>query len=301
MSKQRVSYFEDEKFIPLNNLSFKIKQISSSTESVLMLTTDFQVFLKGEIGEYNYNDFTKLPFKNIKYIASGELFNLLIDDLNNVFICGELENTKYNSFTKFDKIKDDIKFIVSGADVVIVTKTNKLIICGLLQPFNGTEFTKVDGLSILENTPKNIEIKDLQIGYYHSVLLDNLGNVYGSGENKNGQLGNTDETTLKEYTKLNIPFKVKKIATYTEGTLLLSYNNELYGSGLNHNHQLGMTGSFKDFTKIILNENLIIKKLYHSEQNYNIILTNDGFYGCGNKKFGKNAVEFIKLNYERKL
>ncbi|KAL9652602.1 hypothetical protein ABK040_015565, partial [Willaertia magna] len=85
MSQQCISYFEHGKFTLLNNLPFKVKQISSSTDSVLMLTTDFQVYLKGRIEGYNYDDFTKLEnFNNIKYIASGEPFNLLIDNLNNV-------------------------------------------------------------------------------------------------------------------------------------------------------------------------------------------------------------------------
>ncbi|KAL9651524.1 hypothetical protein ABK040_001470 [Willaertia magna] len=298
--KQHISHLIDKKFIELN-LPFKIKQISSTIDSILILTTDFEIYLKGKIGNYNFSNFTKIEnFKNIKHIACGEQFILLFDEFNNVFICGELSITKFNYFTKFDTIKnDEINFISCGADVAIITKNNKLLVCGLLEPFNGKDFTKEDGFTIFENLKNFTNIKDFQIGYYHSVLLNNFGDIYGSGKNECGQLGNTGkDIVIKEYTKLNVPFKVKKIAVYTMGTLLLNFNNEVFKSG--ENVPVGKS-KICAFTKIILNESLIVKKLYHSGYTTNIILTNDGFYINDWVESDEKCDVFRKLDYEVKL
>ncbi|KAL9655226.1 hypothetical protein ABK040_009001 [Willaertia magna] len=285
------------------NFQYKIKQVASGNGYILILTYNGHLYFKGELQDLNYpNYFVKIDNKienvpsTIKFIASSENFILLIDHFHKIFIYGDFGTKIYDKFTEIGMIEknDEIKFISSGSEIVIiVTQNNKLIVVGFLQPFNGTEkygFIKMGKLPFQE------DIKDLQCGYYHTIVLDYNGNIYGSGDNTGGQLGlsKVNIAVLKNLTQLNVPFKVKKIATAPEGTLLLNYHNELYGSGENSAFQLGLSSrtTIYEFTKIILsnvcNENndlgrpVIIKKLFKTERYITIILTeNDGFYFTG--------------------
>ncbi|KAL9648566.1 hypothetical protein ABK040_012225 [Willaertia magna] len=280
-----------------HDFELKIKQVASGLDFLLILTENGTVFYKGVMKSYNNqdaSDFTQIVDKNISFIshiACGESFFILVNRDDKVFICGELDNRQYNHLTEIsnDFVREkDIKFISCGADIVIfVTKYDELIVSGCLQAFSG-DVTFSDGFMKINNL--NIKnIKDLQCGFTHTVVLDNNGYVYGSGDNSHGQLGKLEKDVeiLSNLTKLNIPFKIKKMAVNIESTLLLNYFNELYGSGTDiyvNNVEV------KEFTKFILSENIIIKNLFRSGySSFNVILTDDGLYAytSSNKIFTK--------------
>ncbi|KAL9653507.1 hypothetical protein ABK040_002140 [Willaertia magna] len=286
------------------NLNFpQIKEIASGSNTVLILTIGGDVYFRGDFNDDAIEEeFTKLDIPTkIEKIGCGEIFGLLLDESNQVFIRGAIGHNKYNDFTKICNIKESIKFISCGADlVVLITKNNELLLFGSYEALTGIDrFVEEDNFQKLNILPKNVgNIKDLQFGYYHSILLDDLGNIYGGGKYERKRIG----IDLKEFTKINVNFKVKQIATYSGGTLLLNYNNELFGCGENSYNQLNHNGDIEyieEFTKIDINENLIIKKLFFSGYTCNIILTNDGFYVVGdNECFSQQLTTiFTKLNY----
>ncbi|KAL9655235.1 hypothetical protein ABK040_009010 [Willaertia magna] len=295
----------------LIDFQYKIKQVAIGRGYILILNDKGQVFFKGKLSDLEYLDnyFTKLEIissKFIKFIASGENFILLIDQFNKIFIYGIFGSENYKKLTEIGMIEnnDEIKFISCGVDIaVIVTqKKNELIIGGNLYAFNGKEdngfgdTNTLDYFIKIDNLPIKSEIKDLQCGYYHTIVLDYNGNIYGSGKNTKGQLGlgkSNKGKVLSTLTQLNVPFKVKKIATTPEGTLLLNNHNELYGSGENYAFQLGFSSkqNVLQFKKIVIDnvcvdnnitKPLIIKKLFNTFKHLTVILTeNDGFYLTG--------------------
>ncbi|KAL9644588.1 hypothetical protein ABK040_015327 [Willaertia magna] len=270
----------------------KIKQISSGIGFLIILTDFGDVYVEGVVGNYKFaNKFEKIDnIPKIKQMTCGEFYFLLIDEYGRVFICGEFGDAQHSNITEnSDIINQKIKFTSSGADIsFIVTITNDIYVGGCWEAYNGQK----DSTEVFNKVTTNdysFDVKDLQSGYYHSVLLDNFGNVYGSGKVDRNQVEGYD-SVLKIFTKLNVPFKVKEIATYTMGTLLLSYNNELYGCGENSDRQLGIEEkSVKNFTKIVI-EDVTIQHLFRSGHTSNIILTNKGFYVTGmHDAFGREV------------
>ncbi|KAL9656686.1 hypothetical protein ABK040_002956 [Willaertia magna] len=177
-------------------------------------------------------------FSNAKFVGTGESFIIVIDENNNIFGCGSNVGqfgTKSIIYTKFEQVmtlkNENIKFITCNSDsAFIVTLDNKILFGGNSKALNGLN-ESVTGYKVIESVPK-VEIKDLKAGFGHAILLDYFGNVYGSGENKEGQLGLDYNAILpSSFTKLNVPFKVKKISCCETGTLLLSKEYELYACG----------------------------------------------------------------------
>ncbi|KAL9655181.1 hypothetical protein ABK040_008956 [Willaertia magna] len=254
----------------------------------IIVTDNGEVYLKGNIGTYDYVNFTKLTnVSNIKFAGCGENFIILIDENNKVYGCGSdygqfgancgvmedsVDSIGIDEFQKFMTIKENIKFITCGSDfVIIVTKENSILFGGNSDVINGT-VESIKGYKLIENTPR-VDIKHIKVGYYHTILLDSFGNIYGSGKNNNGQLGFENSTThLENFTKLNTPCKVKAIHCTTNGTLILSYNNEMYKCGFDSN--------IRGFLKVNLFENNIIHSLKFIMSDYylTIILVNNEIY-----------------------
>ncbi|KAL9654357.1 hypothetical protein ABK040_010385 [Willaertia magna] len=281
---------------------------------ILFVTQTGNVFLKGELANYKFEKFTKIKeLKNIKFAASGEDFIVLIDNENKLFGCGAFLNhfalnkyykncsnenngefsTKFKEF-KF-KINENIKSLICGPDIIIiVTENNKILFTGNSLVLNGnSKYTTK--FKFIEN---KLNIKDLKCGYYHSILLDYNGDIYGTGLNENGQLGLQDFTMkLKTFQKLNVNFKVKKIMTTSHGTLLLNNYNEIYGSGyISYNNRKNNMQPMIDFTKINLNiENIYSIKFLTSNKEMTFILVNKTkFYYFVNLVITKLEIKFKK-------
>ncbi|KAL9655185.1 hypothetical protein ABK040_008960 [Willaertia magna] len=294
----------DEEKSLAENIDFKgkIKFIYGSAFnmlSVAIIVTDIgEVFLKGNISDYDYENFTKLTdLFNIKFAGCGEDYIILIDDENNLFGCGKNygqlnynKNLQYfNKFYCSIQIKEEIKFIRCGSDfTIIVTTNNKILYGGNSDALNG-EIDCIRGYKLIENTPQ-VDIKDIKAGYYHTILLDSFGNVYGSGKNDDGQLGfESSITHVKHYTKLNTPRKVKAIHCTTNGTLLLSYYNEIFLCEFDKNT--------KGFSKINLSINDGIQTLkFITSNDYNSnILVNNEIYTIS---FTNGTAEMIKQDFK---
>ncbi|KAL9654163.1 hypothetical protein ABK040_000748 [Willaertia magna] len=280
-----------------------------------LLTTDNKLYLYGNIDdEYEVNDVLFYKFKKvndfnseciiISHLECQECFSVIIDDKNNFYINGSFINDSFDSFVKINfRIKKEIKFIrLYEQNIVVVTKNNYIYIygnnSGEIGNFNDDDYYN-DPPYLTKIKDLNLEIKDIQCGSLHIILLDNFGKIYVVGRNNYGQLGIGNYEDRYDFEEVNLSFKVNKIACNNYGTLLLNNFNELYGCGLNLNKELGLKVNFyKVFTKIVTNniKDDKIKNIYNSYGNYNLIITfkNDIFVvGC-------NENEFLGLANEKK-
>lgn len=83
-------------------------------------------------------------------------------------------------------------------------------------------------------------VTNIECGAYHSLAVDNKGNLYGWGESRCGQLGLGRK--IKEPVPKQIPIKesVVKAAAGYQHTLVLTENGDIYSFGLNNKGQLGL-------------------------------------------------------------
>ncbi|KAL9655936.1 hypothetical protein ABK040_007557 [Willaertia magna] len=313
-----------------------IKQIYSNAffndEFVVILTQTGNVYCKGYVGEnaefegsgdLENNGFQKIKqISNAKFMATGMNFIIVIDEKNNIYGCGcdygQFGNFKKKEFSKFTKIMTlqnvemNIKFITCGSEsVFIITKNNKILFGGDSTVINGKEQPIIGFQEIIELPNK---IKDLKAGFSHAILLDYFGNIYGSGKNNEGQLGleNFNEI-LTCFTKLNVPFKVKKIACCATGTLLLSgnnndnsnynnnyYNNELYASGFNDYHEKQIIG-FKKITLFGLEKSICSFRFLQQGHEFAYFSLNNEFYCLDNENlFTKENCKKLENKLTRK-
>ncbi|KAL9644659.1 hypothetical protein ABK040_005030 [Willaertia magna] len=243
--------------------------------------------------KYGYGVFIILTMDN-------ELYGYAIDENYK----NQLSLHEYDELNKFVKLNlniGQIKYLKCNFIIIFITENNSVFVFG--NNFNGelglglkyTNKEPITTLTKLENL--NLEIKDLQCGLEHAILLDKFGNIYGTGRNFEGQLGLNDNNDKYEFTKINLPFKVKKIACSQYNTSILSENNELfvaesnsYGeSGLNNNQNI------KYFTKVDCN----IKEIYNSFGTYNLYLNSmNEFLMSGDLNNNSNIVykKFTKID-----
>jgi len=86
-----------------------------------------------------------------------------------------------------------------------------------------------------EDEPKQVpslnNIKDIAVGYYHAVALNEDGKVYTWGLNNNGQLGNGNTTNAKEPIEIQGLSNIVKIDAYKYITTAIDENGNLYAWG----------------------------------------------------------------------
>ena len=97
------------------------------------------------------------------------------------------------------------------------------------------------------------KIVSVAAGYYHSVLLDEDGNVWTAGRNSDGQLGigKEDDNANSTFTQVTVGggVKIKAIAAGGNHTVLLDENGNVWTTGYNKYGQLGReTSSSSDST-----------------------------------------------------
>jgi alpha-tubulin suppressor-like RCC1 family protein len=146
--------------------------------------------------------------------------------------------------------------------------------------------------------PNNKKIMQISAGGFHTILLDTDGIVYGFGNNKYGQLGNTtnngNDNANHTLTQIAIPNNKKIINIYAGGyqTILLDTDGIVYGFGWNKYGQLGNTtnngndNANPTLTQIAIPNNKKIIQI--STSFHTIFLDTDGIvYGCGWNKYGQ--------------
>ncbi|KAL9652282.1 hypothetical protein ABK040_011942 [Willaertia magna] len=260
-----------------------IKFIKNSEEYIILITIADEIFIYKHIMGETF-EFIKIKnnLNKICDLECGNLYSIILNNYNELFIYGTFESL-FNNLNEFIKLKfnynEKIKFIRCGFNFIyLITNNNSIYSIGKNNYGQlGLEkeitfrnfFTKIN---ILTN------VKDLQCGSVHAILLDNFGNIYGTGYNNWYSLGFAEENAVYGFIKINLTFKVKNISCCNFSTLLINEFNELFGSGKNAFGELGINNKnyrigFSD--EIFIGKDKKVEKLFKSFDFCNFLLAND--------------------------
>jgi alpha-tubulin suppressor-like RCC1 family protein len=147
-----------------------------------------------------------------------------------------------------------------------------------------------DGTTVNKSVPTlgvNIQnIKQVQSGSGHTLVLTNDGKVYSYGANNLGQLGLGNTSTTPSLTPQLIPTltNIVEISTYANHNLALNSSGEVFSWGDNASGQLGRTGSTSTPTKIVFPsyfKSTVVKSIEASYVNSFVIFDNGSVAGWG--------------------
>ncbi|KAL9642675.1 hypothetical protein ABK040_009754 [Willaertia magna] len=275
----------------------KVKLFKCYGHEILFVTITNQIYF---FTENNFSSNKKIKKIN-DYFGNIVRIEYLINDF---IIFNDKNDCFYNFLNKnCNSIKINFKFLQEAWDFLfLVTNENKLILKNFTIDQKIEEILTPNENDIYLNT-FNLNIKDLQCGARHAVILDHLGDVYSiylSGDDYRGQLGNLNNYQTEEFKKIELPFKVKRIKCGLDNTFLFSESGELYGAGCNQYSKLGQRDLYQyynveEFTKIKLpnninsndsNRNNNIKDIYFDSKRCIAIDEENRIYVAGNNEGG---------------
>ncbi|MFJ1464836.1 RCC1-like domain-containing protein [Clostridioides difficile] len=277
------------------NLSFMIRDASyGTTHTILTLTSGVTLAIgknsSGQLGLGTTTELTSLsnvqptiPVHNIlsqfnnnfKIVATrnNRTFFLRDDDTlwgvgNNTN--GELGNSNLsNGIARAVKLNiNDVKDVVTGEKTSIVLKTD-----GTLWGTgdNSTNNSLGEGMSKhnvfvkLSTFINNSNIVQVSMGNQFTLALTDIGTVYGTGDNRYGQLGLGSTISTSKFTKIPID-NVRFIATGSDSSYIIKNDNTLWTTGDNRYGQLGLGNSsnFSTFTKVEIDnvKEVIVGEIY---------------------------------------
>lgn len=236
----------------------------------------------------------RLYNKKIKKIASGDYHSLVIDENDNVWTWGNgsnnllLNNTNSNSYNATnitDKLaKQGIKVvdIYAGEYVsMVVDESGKIWTWGTSANNITGQINYEQGKIKCINDSNNLNIKNLSLGRYHALVIDNNNDIWSWGSSSNNKTGFTENVAkptkirgkteykvlntnyerkyenLNDYTSVSgvigntttpavkLPFntsEVKTKYTYTDITMYILKDGRVYTYGNNNSYGILGTG-----------------------------------------------------------
>lgn len=107
----------------------------------------------------------------------------------------------------------------------------------------------------------NLETKfiDIAAGDSYSLVLDKDGNIWAAGDNRHGQLGNGNTSTLLNLTKITSNHKFTKVYSNAYSSYALDVDGRLWSWGQNNYGQLGngTQDDLLELTQINIDEKII--------------------------------------------
>jgi alpha-tubulin suppressor-like RCC1 family protein len=254
-----------------------IKQISAGGNHSLALDNSGNVWscgnnMSGQSGlgynNDNTNVFKQIPnLTNIKQISVGEEYSLALDNKGNVWSCGDnpygqlgLGNNNNSDVFTQTKLRNVIQISAGGKHSLALDNNGNVWSCGFngygqlglgnnddnTNLFKQTSFVREEVARQLPLT----NIIQISAGGYHSLALDNNGNIWSCGFNEFGQLGLKDNENryLFKKTKIN---NIVKISAGNDYSLSINNDENVLSCGLNFKGQLGIGNNSKKniFTK----------------------------------------------------
>lgn len=282
-----------------------VKQVCSGKNHIVLLKTNGTVWgcgsnSSGQLGKGAIpsieKKFATLFMDNVSMIACGLEYTMLVKSDGTLYASGDnyygqlgLGDTKVRrQFTKVDI--DNVKYVACGEDHTIIIKNdNTVFACG------NNSFGQLglgSGSNTTYNTFTKLDISDVakvSLGFSHSLILTNQGEVYSFGRNHNGELGLGHNNNMPSPTKVDID-NVENIECGSYLSILVKSNKSVWGTGYNYYGSLG-NGNYSNintFTRIMTSVNSediveIYCGLYHT-----IIVMNDGtVFSTGRNNYGQ--------------
>ena len=278
----KVQYKADEGY-EFDCVAPKIVSVATGDSHTVLLDANGNVWTAGwnkfgQLGRdenketYNANPtFEQVTVGNgvkIKAIAAGGSHTVLLDENGNVWTAGSNyygqlgkdENKETNNanptFTQVtvgDGVK--IKAIAAGGHYTVLLDEEGNVWTAGRNDYGQLGIQTGSNInSTFIQVTFDIVITAIAAGGYHTVLLDEEGNVWTSGNNSNGQLGretsyDIDARIFMQVTNGISGVKITAIAAGSDHTVLLDENNNVWTAGLNSFGQLGReTSSVDDST-----------------------------------------------------
>ncbi|KAL9652062.1 hypothetical protein ABK040_000403 [Willaertia magna] len=186
--------------LPTSNTN-PIKLIKYGENYFLTVTNANELFVYGENSNNELGtggkEIYKVPTEvkhncgEIEFLETGKLFTIIVNKNNDFYFTGglnEIFNYNYSTFTKVENLKvlpeETIKFIRAKGNYLFVVTNNSCIYGFGNNEFGQLGLGKTSGFEdqlVKLDCLENIEIKDLQCGMYHSVILDTSGQIYVTG------------------------------------------------------------------------------------------------------------------------
>ncbi|KAL9655460.1 hypothetical protein ABK040_011855 [Willaertia magna] len=287
-----------------------IKSITSGNDFLLLLTVDGLVYVYGSNEEgriglgvsiKHVDKFTKIENLNkIIKIANSSECSILLSEKNELFVTGlnngnrfgfedDSINKVYN-FTKIDILynnelnnlqNEKIKLIRASYDFIyLVTEKNVIYGCGLNDGGQlGLGHTNRLNKFTKNETLQNINIKDLQCGDCHCLILDFNENVYCCGLNNLSQLTYEYISSIIYFTKYYE--NIKSIHCNANDSILLTLQNEIYFIG---------KGNKSQYTKYTMTDTFINSIKTDNLGDASILSNNSKEMFCNYKDLFKNYI-----------
>ncbi|KAL9647847.1 hypothetical protein ABK040_008122 [Willaertia magna] len=257
---------------------------------------------ENKLYEINYSTRTGIEFNEIKKLESINKIKFIDYSKGHIIIVNELNEFYFRDdeedcdFTKINILFNENiqQFNINAEDLFILTKNHSLYTLeNYYEQFKDNnkslQFTKIE---------QNLKITKMSSSKSHIILLDIFGSIYVKGDNQNGELGLGDDFEdvyeIKNFTEVELPFKVKQIFANYGCSYIVSEDNELFGSGFNDEGELGVDNNeiITAFTKIIIDNFCKPTTSFHCYSSYSytkfISDAENNIYLCGGETYPKD-------------
>lgn len=288
--------------IPVETLLLgkKIISISSGGSFTIYLDSNGKIYASGENDMGQLGDGTKinrnvpievltsdiLSGKIINQVSAGSSHAMYLDSEGKVYGVGGNWNGQLGDGTTVDRItpvQTKISKAIEGRFIIQIASgsifTMLLDSNGKVYGMGGNGYGQLgDGTTSSRFEPVSIDdteilfgkiIVQISCGYYHTMLLDSNGYVYGVGFNFYGQLGdgsNVNKLTPVAVSTSGVLYRknIVQISTGYQYSMFLDSEGNVYGVGNNNVGQIG-DGSTTDTTVPVLSQFSKISFLDSSE------------------------------------
>lgn len=241
----------------------------------------------GELGicnNDNQNTFVKVTtVSNVIAIAAGRNFSLALKGDGTLWACGrntsgQLGTGDNENRNCFVQVFTAVKAIAAGGYHSLAVKTdgtlwasgnNSRYQLGRSDMLNKDVFSPSNGSGSTQLT----DVKKVEAGEYHSIVLKNDNTVYAAGANDYGQLGYGNSMAEVWYFSL-VPSitNINKISCGAYHTMLLTGPGVLMAAGSNVDGQFGVGNTYTAYTFFTVNTDVNDVK---AGDTFNLIMKND--------------------------
>ena len=297
------------------NINNDVKQVACGEAHTIILKNDGSVwgcgYDNGALGIFDGNSssiptrttFTKVTNNvnnDVKQVFAGSSRSYIIKNDDSLWASGlnsngMIGNSDGGHLFKFTQISDNVKHVACGYQHTVILKNDGSIWgCGNasagqygIENANSyyTTFTQA-------TTNVNNDVKQVDCGEGHTIILKNDGSVWATGYNYSGELGLGD--TTNRYTFTQVTTNVKQISCGLSHTIILKNDGSIWGCGWNRYGELTGNGGTNNkvitLTEITHGTGAIIKDVQCGWGVTFIVDENNKIWSCGDNSYGQLGI-----------
>lgn len=281
-----------------------VEQVCSGQNHTVIKKTDGTIWSCGrnQFGQLGLGDnidrnvFTKIDVDNVELICCGDDFTIIKKTDGTIYGCGDNnygqlglgDITPRNTFSKI--AIDDVKCIGCGKDHTIIVKNNGDVYGSGNNTYG--ELGLGSGSSNYYTTFSKIDIShivNVSLGYLHSLLLNDRGEIFTFGRNHNGELGLGHNSNINTPTKVDVDNVINiECGSYT--SIIIKEDRSIWGTGYNYygTFGTGSNGNLNKFTQIMTTlDTTNIGQMYCGMYHTIIVMKDGTVLATGYNEFGE--------------